>query len=333
MINPNLDQNDQNTNHYSRFNDGLDQDNPLVSIQQSGTVTSTGGSGSWNFSYGGNYNNRFYFGASIEIPRIKYNLSKTYLEEFDLSKNINNIDNYTYKEDKTVTGTGVNLKGGLIYKINDIVRLGINGSLPSIVSMKETYTSSFTPYFPSINYSYYSYTTNAIKGINLNDFASGIKTSTVANNYSYTLVKPAMLSGGVSVFLGKHGFFTGDVEYIPYKSTMRVNGDKLSDINTIIQNTYKNVLNLRGGFEGRFDIFRVRLGGAYLSDPYQSPDINRSQILITGGAGIRTGGIYFDCAGVYNATNSAYSPYAFSPTALVKTNPISLNLSVGFRFN
>jgi len=345
LINPIMDKNNHNTSKYYRFNDGNDADNRLVAIKQSGSVTSSGGSGQWNLSYGGNYNNRFYFGASLGVPRIRYQTTKTYLEEFDLSKNINNIDNYTYAEDKTVTGTGINIKGGFIYRINNLIRLGISGVSPSYVSMKETYTSNFVSNFPNVSYSYYSYTVDTIKFIsNLNDFQSGIRTSTSPNDYKYTLTQPGKVSGGLSIFVGKHGFFTGDIDYVPYKS-MRITGDGLNDINTLIQNTYKNVFNLRVGFEGRFDIFRARLGFAYLSDPYKNPAIDRSRMIFTAGAGLRHENFYFDITGTYNVYKSAYSPYgsfpsstyngqyASSPSAFITNTPVSILATVGFRFN
>ena len=153
------------------------------------------------------------------------------------------------------------------------------------------------------------------------------------NNFTYSITTPFRANGGVAVTLGKHGFLTGDAEYVGYGqarlSTVSANSSDdaaFAAENTNIQNRYKGAVNLRVGAEGRFDVFRLRLGYARYGDPYAADTNNeRAQNFYTAGAGLRQGNFFLDAAVVYTTFNQYYTPYSISsPVAgvepLIKIN-------------
>ena len=217
-------------------------------------------------------------------------------------------------------------------------------------------SGSLNPYFVDRPFGYYySYSKNSFDSTDhLSDF-NGYPTNIAQNINKYTITTPAQFSGSFSFFLGKLGFLTADVDYIPYKM-LRVSGSNISaTINDEIQDTYKNVLNYKVGIEARVNIIRIRLGANYLADPYQVTDVDRSRYNFTGGFGMRMDNFYFDVAGVYSTYKSGYTPYTLfetpvnggvihttypqsnstniSPSASINNIPASLLFTFGFRFD
>ena len=150
------------------------------------------------------------------------------------------------------------------------------------------------------------------------------------NDFTYSITTPFRANGGAALTLGKHGFLTGDVEYVGYgQARLNTVGDNADDDaafaveNTRIQNNYKNTVNVRFGAEGRFDVFRLRLGYARYGDPYAADANNeRVQNFYTAGAGLRQGNFFLDAAVVYNTFNQHYTPYTLQGglEPLVKIN-------------
>jgi hypothetical protein len=114
--------------------------------RQSESVLTRGGQYSWDFSYGGNYDNKLFFGLGLGLVRVNYYTEKKYNEDIfydnndskGVPTNINIYDTYSTK------GGGINLKGGLIYKPADFVRVGISAQTPTYYyDMRETGSTDF----------------------------------------------------------------------------------------------------------------------------------------------------------------------------------------------
>jgi len=85
-------------------------------------------------------------------------------------------------------------------------------------------------------------------------------------------------------------------------------------VNQQIRAGYRSTVNLRAGAEGRFDIFRARVGYANYGNPYAGDRVvDRSQQYLTGGLGLRTKSFFVDAAGVYLTYRDRYSPYTLAP--------------------
>jgi hypothetical protein len=186
-----------------------------------------------------------------------------------------------------------------------------------------------------------------------------------SSRLKYTYVSPVKLAIGTSIFAGKAGFLSADMEYIPYQlsdlsprskdleydSPLSAAGKAeikrtFTNANNFIIQNYKNVLNLRLGGELRLDIFRLRAGLAYLPTPYEySDNVKRDIAQISGGVGIRLEDFYVDLGLVNNRFESSYQPYYLqntidpvtltpitAPTAKTKNSLTNVVLTMGFYF-
>ena len=105
-----------------------------------------------SFSFGGNYNDQLFIGATIGVPVINYNERTKYTETDDNpTNNYSNylISSYDITGDLHVRTTGVNLKLGIIYQPADFVRIGAAFHTPSYFGrVRNTYIRTMTSYSP-----------------------------------------------------------------------------------------------------------------------------------------------------------------------------------------
>jgi hypothetical protein len=269
----------------------------FLQVAQRETVRRTGARNQWNLSYGGNLDDKFYFGASVGLSGLRYGFEKTFRETILQSdNNIEGVRDFTYTDYYDVSGSGINASLGFIFKPNDFIRLGASVVTPTYYwNLREEYSAAVD--------------------VNFNR-GNPISNETVVNNYDYQLTTPLRLSGGVAFFAGKRGFISGDVEYITYNSARlsSVQGDDFGPENTGIANRYQPTLNYRVGGEFREGIFRARAGVAYFGDALdekQSDGINRAMVNLTAGVGMRVSSFYLDLALVHSRSKTGYSPYTF----------------------
>jgi hypothetical protein len=269
----------------------------FLEVNQRETVRTTGARNQWNFSYGGNLNDKFYFGASVGLSGLRYGYEKTFREDILRSdNNIEGLRNFVFTDYYDVTGSGINASLGFIVKPNDFIRFGASVVTPTYYwNLREEFSSELDATFNT---------------------GSPTDLETVVNNYDYQLTTPLRLSGGLAVFAGKRGFVSADVEYITYNSARLSNaaGDDFSFENTGISNRYQPTLNYRLGGEFREGIFRARAGFAYFGDAIDQKErdnVNRAMLNLTAGVGMRLPGFYLDLALVHSRFNTGYSPYTF----------------------
>ncbi len=313
-------------------------DSALVLRQQSGVVrqgeiiTTSGSISQFDLGYGANYRDRLYIGGAIGIVSSNRTQLRT-LTEDDNDPNTHFASLASHTELKT-TGTGFNARLGLIYRVLDNLRLGASVQTPTYIRFTDTFSENLTSEFSS-------------QGTDRVPADLPVGKTTVAfptNDYAYTLTTPFRANGGAALTLGKHGFVTGDIEYVGYgqarlhNDSQNANGDDYSFVteNSDIQSRYKSAINLRFGAEGRFDIFRVRLGYARYGDPYKADTNNeRGQNFYTAGAGLRQGNFFLDAAAVYTTVDQLYTPYnsnGLEPLIKVNSNRYTTSLTAGITF-
>lgn len=303
-------------------------------LDQSEVVTSSGSVSQFDLGYGANYRDQLYIGGAIGLVSSNYTQVRT-LTEADNDPNTYFISLASHSELKTA-GAGFNARLGLIYRANDYVRVGASVQTPTFMRLTDTYAESLTS-----NHSAQGTETGVPADLPVGETSVSFPT----NDYAYTLTTPFRANGGVAVTLGKHGFVTGDVEYVGYgqarlhNDAQDANGDSYSFAteNNDIRTRYRNTVNLRFGAEGRFDVFRVRLGYAYYGDPYKA-DTNRerAQHYYTAGAGLRQGNFFLDAAAVYTTFDQLYTPYSLDnnlqPVIRVNNNRYTTSVTAGLTF-
>ncbi|QKG54394.1 OmpP1/FadL family transporter [Hymenobacter sp. BRD67] len=223
------------------------------------------------------------------------------------SESTNGGEDFNFVETLKTTGTGINARLGLIYRVVDAVRLGASVQTPTYIHLTDTYGTTLTSQYSPPNQP--------------NVFSTSIP------GYDYSITTPFRANGGVTVLLSKYGFLTGDVEYLNYgashfNTTDGSTDPYLDNSNAVIASGYRSVVNLRVGAEGRLDIFRVRAGYARYASPYAgTASYNRDQNYFTGGLGIRSKSFFVDVAGVYLAYKDRYSPYTLVSNEVVQPTP------------
>lgn len=261
-------------------------------VTQSESILTKGAQNQWDFSYGASYRDKIYLGASLGVSSLRFNQERVY-QEIDADPTTE-FTELTLRDEFTTTGTGINLKAGIIVRPIDAVRIGASIQTPTLYAMRDIYNTSLSSSFEY--------------GSTRDTYEEEI----LPGDYKYNLITPLRANGGVAFILGKYGFISGDVEYVNYGQARlndEINNNEFRNENDLINTSYNSALNFKLGAEGRFDIFRVRAGYALYSDPYQNSIYNRQKTFLTAGVGIKQANYFLDLAVVNSKYDSVYEPY------------------------
>ncbi|WP_439489876.1 OmpP1/FadL family transporter [Algoriphagus sp.] len=259
---------------------------------QDENITQEGSSSQITFAYGANFSHKFFVGGSVGIRTLNFNSRKIYNEEFPDGP----LDRSTLQENLFINGSGINLSLGVIYKPQDYLNLGFNFQTPTWYALNEEYDAAMVA-----NYNNYEF-----EGENLNrvEALSDIFLS------SYNLNTPLKIGGGASVFLGKNGFISADVDWVDYSmANIKSRDFDEGPDNMLIDNLYTSTINFRAGAEYRFNNFRIRGGYGFYGNPIANSDYDRSTQQISGGLGVKLNKFSVDFALVNQKFNTLYSSY------------------------
>jgi len=293
---------------------------------QDENITQKGNASQINFGYGANFNHKLFIGGSLGIRSLEFSSNKKYNEEFANEPLINS----SLLENLYINGTGVNLNLGVIYKPIDYVNLGFVLQTPTWFALNEEYDASL-----SANYANYFFaqenktlgTENAVSDVFLSNY--GLRT-------------PFKVGGGATIFLGKYGFLSADVDWVDY-SVARINSTDFNEApdNQVIQDLYTSTVNYRLGGEAKIEKWRIRAGYAYMGDPYLiSSSVDQSTQQLSGGIGAQFKSFKLDFSLVNQKFNSLYRSYKvldnnglnYGPLTEIKNSITSAVITVGFNF-
>lgn len=294
--------------------------------RQEYTVTTKGGQNLWNISYGGNFDNRFYIGASLGIASLRYNVEKIYQEK-TLEENPD-VESFAFAQNFTTKGTGINFRVGAIYKITDNLRAGMSFQTPTYYGMRENYRYS-------IDATFNNYPVPGAADLE----QESVKT--IPALFDYNMTTPGRVNGGIAWFSQKRGFITADIEYVPYNTaslSFKEDNFLFAGDNRFISDNLKGALNTSIGGELRNGPFMVRAGFARLADAYSEKvdGVSRAVYTITTGAGVRYPDYYFDAAIVNSRSKNVIMPYSLEngngPVGNIKNTSTSVILTFGTYF-
>ena len=116
-----------------------------VPLDQMKTVSTKGGIGQYSFSFGLNFSNVLYAGASIGVNQLQYNQQSVFSE---FNSNTSYVfRSFDYTENLDVKGAGFSFKAGLIARLTKGIRLGASLQLPTFYNITETYYNTIYSQF------------------------------------------------------------------------------------------------------------------------------------------------------------------------------------------
>jgi hypothetical protein len=301
-------------------------------VRKSQYIKQTGGINELAIAVAGNYNNRLHIGGTIGINFLRYKEFKSY-EELEETGSID-FKKMVLDETREVKGTGINLKLGLLYRINKYFRLSAHVHTPTAFGNRETYSTKMygEVYFDT------SLQKNTYESI-----ATG--------NYPYGYRTPAVFGIGAAAVIRTYGFISGEVEAVNYAN----NRFKVSALDTAatiatrqymetltgnVQGTYKSAYRVKVGTEWVIKDYRLRAGYQMQTSPYQQTwsDIKNLRQVLSIGAGVRHDAVFFDVAYQHILSDFDYYPYSGSSANNIqrvtgKMTRGHLLLTLGIRMN
>ena len=292
---------------------------------QDETITTEGRTSQTTFSYGANFHNKIFIGGGLGLSSIIFRSRRIYGEEFFGEPLLTT----TLQENLSINGFGANINLGLIVKPISILNLGFNFQSPTWYAMDEQYEAGMV----SIYDNFYFEEEDLVLG------REEAMTPLILGRYN--LNTPLRMSGGATLFLGKIGFITADIDYLDYSRSRLSSRDfNTSADNQAISSLYGQTMNYRGGAEFRFDILRIRGGYAYYGDPFKDSTFDRSMQQYTGGLGLKFKNFYSDFSLIYSVFDGLYNSYPFidndgfniGPFTEIRNQQTTGILTLGFNF-
>lgn len=299
-------------------------ENALVNRAQA--ITTFGRMNEMTLSFAGNYDEKLMVGATVGVPFVNYRLEGEYIEsdpgQPQQPGNVEFFDQLTYTEFLRSSGVGVNLKLGVIYKVSQAFRLGAAFHTPTALSLTDSYSNTFA----------YDYTVGNVP-------SKGEILNSPEGTFDYKLRTPWRASASAALVVKKFGFLSADVEWVDYAANRyNFTADVASQdnqqferaVNTDIQRSYKQAMNVRLGAELALNEFRLRGGFNLLGKPEEGA--TNFNTAITAGAGVRGKAFYLDLGWRLGQGKGSIQPYADAPLVSTQTVTNDFLLTLGFKF-
>jgi hypothetical protein len=295
---------------------------PLGDILKQGYWNQSLSQGIWNAGYSANFKDKIYVGASLGYLTCDFSTDLQYGEQWKTVV-ANPSDpsfaylqrfkgfNYQITKQQTQTFKAFTGNAGILYKVDDAIRLSAAIQFPSIGWLNETYKARFDANYNGIPYWFNSSDPNDPNNYSLNKE----DTTSLENVFSGKMTLPAKYRLGATYVIGKAGMFGIDLEYTDLSQTRLSEGDgnySFSEENSVIRSQYRSTLNIRIGGELRFEDFRIRLGYAYYPTALKSNsnfinNIPSDAHYFSGGIGARYETWYWDVALVFGFWDSRFT--------------------------
>ncbi len=325
--------------------------NTKFNLKQSKSIQTTGRINDWNINYAYGYKDKLYFGAALGIESVNYNYNSTYSEadindSMRITKNggsysttynypiyiypgsttgsiMGGFKDLSYQESYKTTGTGYNLKLGIIYRATTFMRLGVSFVSPTVYSLTDTYLYTMKTTFD-----------NGESNTSQNPPSPG-------GRFSYKVYTPLKLTGSIAFLYKKIGAINVDYDYINYSSASLQDASTNSSqttftgVNNTIKTKYSQSSNLRIGAEINVKPLYIRLGyamyGSSFGDKFSGEFV---KTFYTGGIGYKKNKMYIDISFTKSLTNENY--YMYNPNyvdkSILKNSGTTIGITIGSKF-
>ena len=292
---------------------------PPGDILQRKSIENWGSMNEMVLSFGANYNDILYIGATFGFPTIRYFQRSTYRETALTNATLPNdkFREFTLWDDLETRGTGFNFKFGVIVRAADWVRIGAAIHTP-------TYYKNLTDEWNT-----------SIKS-EFDDGFTEVRSSPYGT-FDYDLTTPMRAIGSIAFIIGQYGLISADYEYVNYSDArLRSKSYSFFNENDDINRKYTSTGNIRVGTEWRCDRLRFRGGYAFYGSPFKSGINDGTQNSYSLGLGFREKYYFIDFAWVLTKSSEDYYLYG---TSDIVVNPVKNDftnnnflLTFGLRF-
>jgi hypothetical protein len=281
-------------------------------VQRSGSLNE------FSIAFAGNSQDKLLWGVALGIPFLNYQEEKEYAEE-DPNDEIDFFDNLTYRQNLSATGSGINLKVGVIYRMTQMIRLGASVHTPTYYQVDESFDNDLTYNFTDVE-----------------GPKQGFQQSPLGE-FNYNLRSPWRFNAGAGAVFAKNGFVTGEVEYINYGSNRFIFDGFSEDeavVNQEIEANLTDAVRLRLGAEYAQGALRLRAGLGTQQAPLVGDDTWYNSI--SAGLGLRQDRYFLDFAYRRTGLQGTYSPFVTTevPQQFINNDTVAevFLFTVGFKW-
>lgn len=300
------------------------------SILQTENIATTGSMGETDITFGGNYNDKLFIGATFGIVDVDYNLTDTYTEQAEYTDATYGFNSFTYTQNLNTSGTGYNFKLGFIYRVMDWLRIGGSVNSPTFFSMTDNYSTNWVANYLPAPY------TGGVGGTVSTDANGNILGG--STSYNYNITTPLKAIAGAAVVINNQGLISADYEYVNYSTISLSSGDLGSlyttPLNNAISQDFIQANNLRFGFEWVLYPVSFRAGYAIYGNPYNGATVGYSSIRNTysAGIGLKVNQVSFDFAYTLMQYSEQYQMYSEASPSTLKTNISNIIFTLAYTF-
>ncbi len=296
-------------------------------IEQKQDAVRSGRLSETSLVFGGNYEDVFYLGGSLNIQSVNYESEVVTTERYISSTNPPLpgdpfMTSYSFTENLRIEGIALNLKIGAIAKIGEVIRLGGSIQTPTTFSLTDNITNSIAANW-------------------INDTQSQ-RFEEYTGFGQYRIRTPWRYMASLAGFIGKKGFITGQYEYANFaggelKGASSNSGSEYDDVNLLIASQYAGVHTFRAGIEFRATkSLYLRGGFAKFTNPVPANEafaggVNLDRIQYSGGIGFKKALWSIDASYVVSQFNELYKATAGGNIATLENSLGLASLTLSYR--
>lgn len=308
-----IDYDQGSSSYYSQLNDD--------DMIHNRSIENRGGINEWYLSYSRNRLNKLYYGASISLRTSKFTEKYTHSEDMT-NPTGTTFRGFDYIYELETKGTGINVKIGAIYLVNNNFRIGTSFHTPTFTELTDKWTANMISRFD-----------DSVKLVPEELVPTG--------QYKYRINTPLKANVSLSYVIGFSACISADIEYIGYnlgrlKST-RDGTYEPYDFkveNEEAKKRLQSTMNYRIGFEYNIQqkLF-LRAGFSYYGSAYKKSEQveTKPDISISGGLGYKVGPFNIDLAYVNRMINRNYFAFPGS-SAQINSSVNNIIITGSFRF-
>jgi len=288
------------------------------SYYQDAIINTSGFNSKLTGNFGLNVDDKYYFGANLNVSFLDYNKSMSVFEE-NTTNITNGVGTILFDNNIYTYGSGFSFNLGGIAKLSENIRAGLNYESPTWYGLNDETQQRLQTY----NY------TNGVRSMN------DVNPNLVTLFDRYRIKTPATFGASLAYIFGKSGLISFDYKIKDF-STTKYSSDtaNFSELNNYYQNNLQASSEIRIGGEYRISQVSLRAGYRYVQSPYKQTNIIGDVNSVSGGIGYSFGAARLDFG--YSFTHQPYTMNIISSgldnQANIKSKHNNFSLTYSFSF-